>query len=139
MLLSNSARFRLLRVFLLFAAFAWGVAAFGVFSTWDAAAQALQRLGAMPISYDRMLDYWLRMASGAFTLVGIGYLLLAINPRKHASILPWSGWLMVVEGTVLAVHGFRLELSPFPFYGDVAACFVGGGGILALRKSAVAN
>ncbi len=136
MSLSNSARLRLLRVFLLFAAFAWGVSVFGVFTSWDAAAQALQGLGAKPITYDRMLDYWLRMASGAFTLVGIGYLLLAINPRKHASLLPWSGWLMVAEGVILAVHGFRLGLPPFPFYGDIAACFVGGGAILLLRKSA---
>jgi len=139
MSLSNSAHLRLLRVFLLFAAFAWGVSALGVFSTWDAAVQALQGMGAKQISYDRMLDYWLRMASGAFTLVGVGYLLLAINPRKHASILPWSGWLMVVEGGVLAVHGFRLGLPPFPFYGDIAACFVGGGAILVLCKSAAPN
>lgn len=128
MSLSNSTRLRLLRVFLLFAAFAWGVSAFGVFSTWDAAAQALQGMGANRITYDRMLDYWLRMASGAFTLVGIGYLLLAINPQKYASILPWSGWLMIVEGVVLTIHGLRLGLPPFPFYGDIAACFVGGGG-----------
>lgn len=136
MSLSNSIRFRLLRVFLLFAAFAWGVSAFGVFSTWDAAANALQGMGAKPITYDPMLDYWLRMASGAFALVGVGYLLLAINPRKHASLLPWSGWLMVAEGVILAVHGFRLELPPFPFYGDITACFVGGVAILLLRRSA---
>ena len=139
MSLSNQVRFRLLRASLLFAAFAWGVSAFGVFSTWDGAAQALQGMGAKQIAYDRMLDYWLRMASGAFTLVGLGYLLLAINPRKHASMLPWSGWLMVIEGIVLAVHGFRLGLPPFPFYGDIAACFTGGAAILALRKSATQN
>lgn len=136
MSLSNSARYRLLKIVLLFAAFAWGVSAFGIFTTWDAATQALQGMGAKQIAYDRMLDYWLRMASGAFTLMGVGYLLLAINPRKHASILPWSGWLLVIEGIVLAIHGFRLGLPPFPFYGDIAACFIGGGGILALHKSA---
>jgi hypothetical protein len=136
MFLNNSTRLRLLRIVLLFAAFAWGVSAFGVFSTWDSAAQALQGMGAKPIAYDRMLDYWLRMASGAFTLVGVGYLLLAINPRKYALLLPWSGWLMVIEGIVLAGHGFRLGLPPFPFYGDIAACFAGGAAILALQKSA---
>jgi hypothetical protein len=131
-----TARFNLLRLCLLFAAIAWGVSALGVFSTWDAAANALVGMGAKPIAYDPMLDYWLRMASGAFALVGVGYLLLAINPRKYALMLPWAGWLMVFEGVVLAVHGFRLGLAPFPFYGDIAACFLGGGGILALQKSA---
>jgi hypothetical protein len=115
----------------------WGVSVYGVFATWDAAEIALCGMGADPIAYDRMLDYWLRMASGAFALIGLGYLLLAINPRKHTSILPWSGWLMIVEGAILAVHGIRLHLPPVPFYGDVAACFLGGVGILVFRKSAV--
>jgi hypothetical protein len=61
---------RLLRLFLGFAAFAWGISVVGVFLSWSAAAEALQGLGAQPIVYDRMLDYWLRMAAGAFALVG---------------------------------------------------------------------
>jgi hypothetical protein len=83
-----------------------------------------------------MMDYWLRMASGAFALVGTGYLMLALNPRKFALVLPWFGWVMVVEGIILFVHGLRLGLPPFPFYGDVSASLVGGIGILLLRKSA---
>ena len=57
---------KFLRIFLGFAAVAWGVSAFGVFASWPAASAALG-LGAQPIAYDRMLDYWLRMASGAKT------------------------------------------------------------------------
>ena len=136
MSLENPARLRLVRGFLIFAGLAWGVSAFGVFSTWNAAAQALQALGAKPITYDRMLDYWLRMAAGAFTLIGVGYFLLAISPQKHAPVLPWSGWLMILEGVVLMIHGLMLGLPLFPFHGDVTACFVGGGAILALQNCA---
>ena len=46
---------RLLRVFLGFAAIAWGASVFGVILPWPAAADALQGLGAQPIGYDRML------------------------------------------------------------------------------------
>jgi hypothetical protein len=134
--MSLSKRLRLLRLVLCFCAFVWGVSAFGVFMKWDTAATALQGMGAKPIAYDPMLDYWLRMASGAFALVGSGYLLLAISPRKFAVVLPWFGWIMVVEGVVLLVHGLRLGLSPFPFYGDVSASFAGGAGILILRRAA---
>lgn len=133
--MSKTLQFRLLRVALGFSAFVWGVSVFGVFSKWDAAAQALQGMGASPIAYDPMLDYWLRMAAGAFTLVGTGYLLLAISPRRYAVMLPWFGWIMILEGVILLTHGLRLGLGPFPFIGDVTAAFAGGVGILTLRKS----
>ncbi len=135
--MSNQTRFRLLRLILLFCAFVWGVSAFGIFLKWEIAAGALQGMGAKPITYDPMLDYWLRMASGAFALVGTGYLLLAIYPRKFAAILAWFGWIMVIEGAILLVHGLRLGLPPLPFVGDVSASLVGGFGVLALRKAAV--
>jgi len=134
--MNAALRFRLLRVALLFSALVWGVSAVGVFAKWETATGLLQGMGAKPIAYDPMLDYWLRMAAGAFALVGTGYLLLAIYPRKFAVILAWFGWIMVVEGLVLLVHGLRLGLSPFPFYGDVSASFAGGLGILLLRKAA---
>jgi hypothetical protein len=127
---------RILRLFLGFAAFAWGVSIAGVFLSWPAADNALQGLGAQPIAYDRMLDYWLRIASGAFALVGCWYLLLMIWPQRFASAIPWFGALMLVEGCILLFHGIRLSLPPLPFYGDTAACFIGGGGILYLSPYA---
>jgi hypothetical protein len=127
---------RLLRLFLGFSAVAWGVSAFGVFLSWSAASQALEGLGAKPIEYDRMLDYWLRMASGAFALVGCWYFILMLKPQKYRAAIPWFGALMLVEGTILLVHGLRLSLPPFPFYADTAACFIGGAGILYLAKHA---
>ncbi|MGD1086309.1 MAG: hypothetical protein ABSA47_16355 [Verrucomicrobiota bacterium] len=125
---------RLLRLFLGFAAVAWGVSVFGVFLSWSAASQALQGLGARPIAYDPMLDYWLRMAAGAFTLIGCWYLILMIWPRKFSVAIPWFGVLMLAEGVILLVHGVRLALRPLPFYADTAACFLGGGGILYFSR-----
>jgi hypothetical protein len=131
-----NARLRWLRIFLLFSAFVWGVSVVGVVARWEDAVAMLQGLGAKAVPADPMLDYWLRMASGAFALVGGLYLVLALSPSLHASIIPWFGWLMLVEGGILLVHGVRLELPPFPFYADTAACFLGGGGILWLGKAA---
>jgi hypothetical protein len=127
---------RLLRLFLGFAAFAWGISVTGVFMSWSAAEHALEGLGAHPIAYDRMLDYWLRMASGAFALIGGWYLVLMIWPQKFHAAIPWFGGLMLVEGLILLVHGLRLSLPPFPFYGDITACFLDGDGILYLSRYA---
>jgi hypothetical protein len=129
-------RLRLLRLFLGASAFVWGVSFCGVFMSWSAASQALQGLGAQPIHYDPMLDYWLRMAAGAFGLVGCWYLVLTIWPGKFRAAIPWFGALMLAEGVILLVHGLRLSLPPFPFYGDTAACFILGGGILYFASAA---
>jgi len=125
-----------LRLFLGLAALTWGIAVVGVFMSWSVATQALEGLGAQPIAYDRMLDYWLRMAAGAFALIGCLYLVLMIWPQKFHAAIPWFGGFMLVEGAILLVHGLRLSLPPFPFYGDTSACFVGGGAILYLSRYA---
>jgi hypothetical protein len=83
-----------------------------------------------------MLDYWLRMTASAYTLIGLLYLLFALQPAKYRAVIPWFGWVMLVEGLVLLLHGIRLTLPPFPFYGDVAASFLGGGGILWFARRA---
>ena len=127
---------RLLRLFLGFAALAWGISVVGVFASWSQATEMLQGLGAKPIAYDPMLDYWLRMAAGAFALIGCWYLVLMIWPKKFYAAIPWFGVLMLIEGLILLVHGLRLSLPPFPFYGDTATCLLDGVGILYFSRYA---
>jgi hypothetical protein len=128
---SNSQmHLRLLRLFLFCSALTWGVSVYGVFAPWSAAVEALQGLGAKEVPDDPMLDYWLRMAAGAFTLIGIWYFILFLQPRRHAAIIPYFGWLMIVEGAILLIHGLRLQLPPFPFCADTAACFIFGAAIV---------
>jgi hypothetical protein len=125
---------RWLRLALGFAAITWGAAGIGVFLDWPTASGALQQLGAQPMAYDRMLDYWLRMTAGAFGLIGCGFLGLAIWPQKYALVIPWAGALMLVEGLILLVHGLRLGLPPLPFYADTAACLLSGAAIIGLGR-----
>lgn len=127
---------RLLRLFLIFSALGWMVCVVGVFASWPQVNAIAQGMGAKPIAYDPMLNYWLRMVCGAFTLVGFWYLALAIRPRTFAAAIPWFGWLMIAEGVILLISGLRLGIGPFPFYGDVAACFIGGIGIVCLARHA---
>ena len=134
-----NASLRILRVCLGFSAFAWGVSLYGVFVTWPEAVATLQGLGAGAIPADPMLDYWLRMASGAFGLVGCLFVVLAFKPDQHRAIIPWFGGLMLVEGTILLVHGLRLGLVPLPFVADTAACLLGGTGILVAARRAFAE
>ena len=127
---------RMLRFFLVFSAIGWVVCVIGVFISWSSFTNLLHRLGGPIVAYDPMLDYWLRMTAGAYTLIGLLYLLLALHPAKYRAMIPWFGWVMLVEGLVLLLHGIRLALPPLPFYADVAASFVGGGGILWFARRA---
>ena len=129
-------KLRLLRLFLLFSALGWAVCVVGIFATWPQVNCIAQGMGAKPIAYDLMLDYWLRMICGAFTLVGLWYLALALWPHKFSVAIPFFGWLMIAEGVIVLVAGLRLGLGPFPFFGDVVACFLGGAGILAFARAA---
>ena len=94
-------KLRLLRILLGFSGLVWGASIFGIFLSWSVAEETLEGLGAQPIGYDRMLDYWLRMAAGAFTLIGFWYLALAIWPMKFRAAIPWFGMLMLLGGTIL--------------------------------------
>jgi len=129
-------KLKLLRLVLAFSAFAWGVSVFGILASWPAAASLLLELGAKPISYDPMLDYWMRMAAGVYSLIGVLFLVLALRPQHHRSIIPWFGGLMVAEGVVLLVHGLRLHLPAIPFAADTLACLGAGAAILYLSRGA---
>jgi hypothetical protein len=125
-----------LRVFLGAAAFGWIVCFYGVFASWSAVVKGLEFFGAHAIAYDRMLEYWLRMFSAAFGLIGVWYGMMMLRPRKFAAAIPWFGVIMLLEGIILLVHGVRLSLPPFPFYIDTTACFVVGGGIVYFAPAA---
>lgn len=88
------------------------------------------------IRYDPMLDYWLRMISGAFSLLGGAFFALALNPRQYWTAIPLFGFLMVGEGLILLFSGLRLHLSWLPFVADTMACLSAGLGILWLWRKA---
>ena len=129
-------KLKLLRIFLLVAAFGWGISVFGIFMSWPWMMGQLQGLGAGDVPSDPMLDYWLRMTAGAFTAIGIFYLLLAVNPKKFSAAMPLAALFLIIEGIILLIHGLRLGLEPIPFYVDVVFCILTGTGIWFLRNEA---
>ena len=132
-------RLNILRLLLLGAGLGWGLTVVGVFLPWDFAVDHLEKFGGSgPIPDDPMLNYWLRMAAGAFGIVGVFFLIAARNPGRYANILPLLGYLSLFEGGVLLVYGLMLKLTWFPFVVDLAIAFIPGVGIL-LCKGAAGN
>jgi len=127
-------KYRILRLFLFVTAFGWIIAIAGAVLPWSMAIAGLICLGAGDIAHDPMVDYWRRMASGAFTGIGVFVFIVALRPSKFENIIGLIGVLSVFEGLILLIHGLRLRLPPFPFYGDVFFCLFIGAGIWILRK-----
>lgn len=130
------SRINLLRLLLAGAAGGWGATVIGIFLPWDFAIEHLQTFGGSgPIPDDPMLNYWMRMAAGAFGMIGVLFAVAACQPQKFANIIPLLGLLNLGEGLILLYYGLRLELTLFPFGVDVLIGIVPGIGILMLRKS----
>ena len=91
--------------------------------------------GSGPIPDDPMLNYWLRMAAGAFTMIGVLFLMCAWKPHKFANIIPLLAVLNTAEGILLLCYGLMLKLAPFPFVVVLAIGLVPGFGVLLLKDA----
>jgi len=128
-------KYRILRLLLLGAGLGWGLTVVGVFLPWEWATDHLEKFGGSgKIPDDVMLNYWMRMASGAFGFVGVFFLLAAWNPHKYKNILPILAYGSILEGVILLFYGIKLGLPIFPFGPDVAIALIPGLGILLLKS-----
>ena len=118
------------RIFLLAGAIGWGVSILGVLLPWNVMDIVLQNMGAAAPVTDVQVQYWFRMATGAWSIIGFLYLIVLLKPQKYNNLIPLLAWGTVFEGIVLLIHGLYLNLPLYPFAGDVGFCLIVGGGLL---------
>ena len=126
---------RIMRMILGLVAISWGIAALGIALPWDTLDTLFHNFGARTLTHDPMLEYWIRMASGAYAAIGAFFAMLAIRPERYAALIPFAGTFLLLEGLVLLYHGVLLRLAPWPFYADTTACLGGGLALLALHHA----
>ena len=122
------------RIFLLAGAIGWGVSILGVLLPWNVMDIVLQNMGAAAPITDVQVQYWFRMATTAWSIIGFLYLIVLLKPQKYNNLIPLLAWGTVFEGIVLLIHGLYLNLPLFPFAGDVGFCLIVGGGLLLTNK-----
>ena len=118
------------RIFLLAGAIGWGISIFGVLLPWSVMDIVLQNMGAASPVTDVQVQYWFRMATGAWSIIGFLYLIVLLKPQKYNNLISLLARGTVFEGIVLLIHGLYLNLPLFPFAGDVGFCLIVGGGLL---------
>ncbi len=122
------------RIFLLAGAIGWGVSILGVLLPCSVMDIVLQNMGAASPITDEQVQYWFRMATGAWSIIGFLYLIVLLKPQKYNNLIPLLAWGTVFEGIVLLIHGLYLNLPIFPFAGDVGFCLIVGGGLLLSNR-----
>jgi hypothetical protein len=127
---------RLLKLILLVAACGWGISMLCVILPWSVVSSGLNGLGAGPIPDDPMLNYWLRMAGGGFTIIGAIFAAILIAPKKYEVMIPLMAYLSIFEGVILLVSGLRLGLPTFPFWSDTLFCLGVGIALLVVHPRA---
>ena len=72
-----------------------------------------------------------------FGMIGIFFVILARNPLKYGTMLPFAGYGLLCYGMFWFLGGLRYQLPVWTFSGDVIIGLVAGILILALRKRAM--
>ena len=62
------------RIFLLAGVIGWGISLLGVLLPWSVMDIVLQNMGAKAPVSDLQIQYWFRMATGAWSIIGFFYL-----------------------------------------------------------------
>ncbi|RYD48879.1 MAG: hypothetical protein EOP85_02695 [Verrucomicrobiaceae bacterium] len=129
MLPTERAWLRMLRLGLILSSCGWGISFFFTFAPWEMAADQLYDMGATPIAYDPLVDYWLRMASCAFGCIGIASALACVWPARFTGLISLLGPFNLIVGTTLAFSAWRNQLDPqvhSTFIPDITFCFLTG-------------
>lgn len=118
---------RMLRLGLLLSSVGWGISFLFTFTSWEFASDQLLLMGAESITYQPLLDYWLKMASAAFGCIGIASALACAWPERLPGMIlllgPFHGFMGVVLSVSSRVNGLDPEVHP-TFGADITFCFV---------------
>lgn len=126
-------KYKFLKILLLLGAIGWGSSIIFVVSSWEFYNNILAAIGASPVPYKPMFDYWLKMASIVFVCFGILFLLAFLNIEKYKAIIPVLGLFSIIIGSVLlfAAISNNLNLNQhLAFVVDVFFCYFVGCGII---------
>jgi hypothetical protein len=115
-----------IRLGLYIATFGWGLSFFFLFSSWNDSELSLRQMGADPIMYQPLLDYWLKMAAAVFGCISVVCLLSAFWPARFLTIIVLLIPFHFFVGGCLVVAALRNELAfkEHPtFIPDITFCF----------------
>ena len=109
---------------------------FGMFlpvSAWESIAKFFG-IGSLPDS--PLLVYAARLMSVTYSVVGVFFVIMALDPVKYGVMVPFSGIAAVFVGVVCAISGLSAAMPTLWFLADSLSCVVLGVLILVFWRQA---
>ena len=94
------------------AAVGWTITLWFLFQPWNVVAAGLLVMGGPAIPYHPFLDYWQRIIAGAFGLIGIFFLIVALQFEKFRPVVLWIGLFHLALGIISTVSSVMNKMSP---------------------------
>ncbi len=130
-------RYKLLRFLLIFNAFACLIFVVNIFIPWESTAAFMEYIGIKEVPEkisDPIIEYWLLVMVAFYVVIGYLLLVAGINPIKYKGIVSILGYGLTFIGLTIGWHGFRLQIPPWPFYGDLGIYIISGPLIVWLAR-----
>ena len=89
---------RIQTLFLAAGGIGWGISIVGSFLPWRMMDIVLQNMGAAAPVTDPQLQYWFRMAMGAWSVIGFLFLVVLQFPAKYRNLVPLLAVGTLFEG-----------------------------------------
>lgn len=86
------------RILLLAGAVGWGISILGVLLPWSLMNRILQNMGAAISITDPQVQYWFRMATGGWSIIGFFFLMAFLKPEKYKNLVPLLAGASIFEG-----------------------------------------
>jgi hypothetical protein len=129
-------RMRALKICLWIAGILCLLSVFGIFlpiSAWQSFAKIF---GIESLPDSPVFVYAARLMSATYALVGVFFIILALDPMKYGVLVLFSGVASVLLGVVCAIVGLIAKMPNLWFLCDSSSCVVLGVLILAFWQRA---
>lgn len=104
---------------------------------WNAISTLCQWFGVQPPIAAPITVYIIRLCLAITGLIGVFFIILALNPLKYDSMLLLAAYGLLCYGLFCLAGGIRYTLPARIYAGDIIFSFVAGILILIFRKKAI--
>jgi len=123
----NTISYSIIRIGLMIGACGWLISFYFTFRSWDENVSTLMAMGADKVSYQPLLNYWLKMASSTFGCLGIMFLIASFRPDKFKTLSFMLAGLSAIVGTVILFSAINENLNPdkhLTFTAEITFCYL---------------